>query len=74
MEEAVGGALDFDLGEAAEDVAAAFSDPATRDGIARTSALIQPPSFNNIFSPSDLLFCCIRVLKKAIIMINYGSE
>merc|ERR1719171_812875 len=38
VEESVGGALDFDLGDAAADVAAAFSDAATRDGIERTFA------------------------------------
>merc|ERR1719171_251763 len=38
VQDAVGGKLDFDLGDAAADVAAAFSDPATRDGIERTFA------------------------------------
>ena len=67
VEEAVGGALDFDLGAAAADVAAAFSDPATRDGIARTSALIQPPSFNNnffAFRPPLLLY--LRLKKRQL--------
>ena len=35
VEEALGGAFDFDLGEAAADVANAFADPASRAAIER---------------------------------------
>ena len=41
VEEALTGALDFDLGGAAADVAGAFADPATRDDIARSSVTIK---------------------------------